>query len=55
MKMPFEGHEWNVAKDYDNYFKVLYGLDYMTPPPVSDRESHVLLELKFPERENGGL
>lgn len=51
VKMPFEGHEWNVAKDYDNYFKVLYGLDYMTPPPVSDRESHVLLELKFPERK----
>jgi lipopolysaccharide cholinephosphotransferase len=49
VKMPFEGRQWNVAKDYDNYFKTLYGPDYMTPPPPEKRESHVLFELKFPE------
>ena len=49
IKMPFEGHQWNVAKDYDNYMKVLYGPDYMIPSPPDKREHHVLLELKFPE------
>lgn len=49
VKMPFEGHQWNVARGYDSYFKALYGSDYMTPPPPEKRESHVLLELKFPE------
>ena len=49
IKIPFEGNLWNVAKDYDSYFKRLYGSDYMTLPPKNKRESHVLLELKFPE------
>lgn len=47
--MPFEGHNWQVAQDYDGYFKTLYGSDYMTPPPKEKQEHHVLLELKFPE------
>lgn len=47
--VPFEGHQWMVAKDYDAYFKALYGNDYMTPPPPEKRETHILLELKFPE------
>jgi lipopolysaccharide cholinephosphotransferase len=48
VKMPFAGRQWNVAKDYDGYFNVLYGPDYMTPPPPEQREAHVLFELKFP-------
>lgn len=47
--MPFEGHRWQVPKDYDGYLKNLYGADYMTPPPEAERESHVLLELRFPD------
>lgn len=44
----FEGHRWQVAKDYDSYFKALYGADYMTPPPPEKREHHIIFELKFP-------
>ena len=36
---PFEGHQWQVARDYDTYFTVLYGSDYMTPPPPEKRAS----------------
>ena len=49
IKLPFEGHQWNVAKDYHSYFLKLYGADYMTIPPKEKRETHALLELKFPE------
>ena len=45
---PFEGHQWQVARDYDKYFTALYGSDYMTPPPEK-REAHIIFELKFPE------
>lgn len=48
IKKTFEEHEWNVAKDYDSYFKVLYGPDYMTPPPEDKREEHIYLEFKLP-------
>lgn len=51
VKMPFEGHQWCVPRDYDGYLRNLYGPDYMTPPPGKDRESHLLLELKFPEED----
>ncbi len=44
----FEGHNWQVAKDFDSYFKVLYGSDYMIPPPPEKREHHIILELSFP-------
>ena len=46
---PFEGHDWQVAQDYDRYFTVLYGADYMTPSPPEKREHHPIFELKFPD------
>ena len=45
--MPFEGHMFEVTKDYRNYLGNLYG-DYMTLPPEEKREHHVLHDLKFP-------
>lgn len=35
----FEGMLLNGPQDYDNYLSQLYG-DYMTPPPLSDRNKH---------------
>ena len=47
VKMEFEGHLWNIPREYDAYLSHMYG-DYMRLPPVQDREKHVLFELKFP-------
>ena len=51
-KMNFEGHMWNVPKDYDAYLRNMYG-DYMKLPDPQDREEHVVLELKFPDDMTG--
>ena len=45
----FEGNEWQVVHNIEDYLTCLYGPDYMTPPPKAKQEQHVLLELKFPE------
>lgn len=47
-KMNFEGHSWNVPKDYDAYLRNMYG-DYRQLPAPEDREEHVILEIVFPE------
>lgn len=47
-KVSFEGHMWNVPRDYDAYLKNMYG-DYMKIPEISQREEHVAFEIKFPE------
>ena len=47
----FEGYQWRIPKEYDLYLKHMYG-DYMKIPKESERESHVLLELKFPDELN---
>ena len=47
-KFSFEGHMWNVPKDYDAYLRNMYG-DYMKLPEPEEREEHVILELVFPE------
>lgn len=44
----FEGQTWQIPYDVDTYMKTLYGNDYMIPEEKSDREQHMLLELKFP-------
>ncbi len=49
-KCEFEGHKWNIPKDYKTYLTKLYG-DYMKIPPEKDREEHLVLELKFPEND----
>ncbi len=49
-KGTFEGHEWDIPRDYDGYLRSMYG-DYMKIPPEADREGHILLELKWPDRE----
>lgn len=46
----FEDREWCVPKNYDAYLKVMYG-NYMELPKEEDRESHIVMELKFPEEE----
>ncbi len=47
----FEGYSWQIAKNYDDYMTKLYG-NYMRIPPESERESHILLELKLPEESD---
>ena len=47
-KLSFEEKIFNVPKDYDYYLTKLYG-DYMWIPPVDQRETHILMELKFPK------
>ena len=42
----FEGHNFQVTKDYEHYLTNLYG-DYRTLPPEEKREHHVLYDLKF--------
>ncbi len=48
----FEGHRWKIPQNAHAYLSNLYG-DYMKIPTVEDRESHVLLELSFPEHCEG--
>lgn len=40
----FEGRKVNIPKDAAAYLTRLYGPDYMTPPPESARERHVVFE-----------
>ncbi len=46
-KLNFEGHKWNVPNNIEHYLTVMYG-DYMIIPAVEDRESHIILEISFP-------
>ena len=52
-KCIFEGYNWNIPRDYDGYLRSMYG-EYMKIPPESDREEHILLELKWPEEDSPG-
>lgn len=36
----FGDAEYPILKDYDTYLSILYGKDYMTPPPVDKRGGH---------------
>ena len=50
-KVCFEGHMWNVPKNYDLYLGNMYG-NYMETPEPDEREKHVLLEIRFPDEMN---
>lgn len=45
----FEGIEVNLPANTDVYLKNMYG-DYMWIPPVEKRESHMIAEIKLPEK-----
>ncbi|MGT2811631.1 LicD family protein [Streptococcus minor] len=47
-KAEFEGYNWNVPVNVEKYLEIMYG-DYMQIPNVEDRESHIILEIKFPD------
>ncbi len=47
-KALFEGHMWNVPKNYDLYLGNMYG-NYMEMPDPDAREEHVVLEIRFPD------
>lgn len=40
--LPFEGYEFPVSADYENYLRNRYGNDYMELPPEDKRESHYI-------------
>lgn len=41
----FENRRVKITADYKKYLEILYGADYMSPPPADQREKHILLEL----------
>lgn len=43
----FEGHTFNIPKDYEAYFVNLYGESFMTPPPEDKRDIHVAYEMRL--------
>lgn len=51
IEVPFENTSIIIPREYDAYLKLLYG-DYMTPPPLEERESqHNLFYLNLKERK----
>lgn len=44
----FDGHKFMIPVNYEGYLKQLYG-DYHRIPSVEERESHIFLEIRFPE------
>ena len=43
----FDGIKTYIPERADDYMRRLYGDDYMTPPPESNREQHPLMSLDF--------
>ncbi|WP_455961539.1 LicD family protein [Bacteroides bouchesdurhonensis] len=46
INVEFEGYEFPIPREYDEYLKITYG-DYMTLPKEKDRVSQHILELKL--------
>ncbi|MBQ2626111.1 MAG: DUF4422 domain-containing protein [Kiritimatiellae bacterium] len=53
--LEFEGRSCPCASGIAAYMTRLYGPDYMTPPPESDRERHVVFRPFFLNREDSEL
>lgn len=50
-KADFEGCKFNIPANARKYLREFYG-DYMSIPPVSERERHIFLEISLPEDMN---
>lgn len=48
-EVPFEGAVGKIPAKPDVYLKALYGDDYMSVPPVEDREAHIVYEFDLGE------
>ena len=53
--LDFEGRKCPCAASMKDYMTRLYGPNYMTPPPESDRERHVVFRPFFLNREDSEL
>lgn len=40
--LEFEGRQFKAIKEWDSVLSIVYGKDYMQPPPPKDREQHSL-------------
>ena len=38
--LEFEGYKFKAPIGYDEWLRVLYGDDYMTPPPIDQQDVH---------------
>lgn len=47
IKVSFEGHNWEIAKNYNDYLTKLYG-NYMEIPSEENRETHFRSRIKIP-------
>ena len=46
-EIEFEGEPFFVLTDYDAFLKILYGKNYIQPPPKTEQYAHPIVELDF--------
>lgn len=46
MDVEFEGYNFKIMKDYDEYLRIMYG-DYMQLPPIEKRVTHDVFKLEL--------
>lgn len=47
IELEFEGEKFLAPKDWDSVLNIIFGSDYMTPPPEDKREQHSLDHNRF--------